>query len=150
MEEVIVTQRYIQQKMDRLNQLYHRIITNSCVDQDDEQFRNLVKHLKGSGYKFKLGIPVINFAKYKLNDFESKLYSRLELVRDEKQYGRDNQLHTYSQIMRYSEKCLSRELYVSLCKRDAITKEYFTMKNLNKWVHFIKSGHIIDEYVLFK
>lgn len=46
----------IEVKVERLNQLYCRIINDRFVDEDIdvEQFKNLIKHLRGMGYYFRL------------------------------------------------------------------------------------------------
>ena len=139
----------VQVKVDRLNQLYHRIITQKGVDKDEELFRNLVKQLKSWGYKFRLITPEFDPPSYELNDYESKLFSRLELVRLEKKHGAQNQLYTYSHMMRDCEKYLYRAIFVSLCMRGILEKVYFQIEETSNWIDFIQSGHRIDVYVLF-
>ena len=141
----------IQLKVEELNKRYHRIIRDRFIvlDQDIEQFKNLVKQLKSWGYRFRLVAPEIDFTTYNLNDLESKLFSRLELVRLEKKHGAQNQLYIYSHLMRDCEKYLCREIFVSLCKREILDKSYFRTDGVGDWIDFVQSGHWIDAYILF-
>ena len=141
----------IQRKVNELNKRYHRIIRDRFIvlDQDIEQFKNLVKQVKSWGYRFRLATPEIDFTAYGLIDLESKLISRLELVRQEKKYGVDNHLYKYAHLMRDCEKSLCREIYVSLCKREVIDNRYFHVEGISNQIDFIQSGHWTDVYILF-
>ena len=46
----------IELKVNRLNQLYHRIVESCFVDEelDTEQFKNLIKQVKSLGYRFRV------------------------------------------------------------------------------------------------
>ena len=142
-------QTNIQQKVERLNLLYHRIITNKYADQDEELFKSLVKQLKIWGYKFVMGNPQINFSAFDLNETETRHYDLLGLIQMAKRYGEINHFRSFTNSMRNSEISLYREIYISLCKREEIKNGYFRMDGIGNKIDFIQSGHRIDAYILF-
>ena len=77
------------------------------------------------GYTFRPMIPEIDYTDYALNDHESKMFGLLELMQMAKKYGEVARLYTFIQSMRQSERNLNREIYISLCKREAIKNGYF-------------------------
>ena len=141
-------QTNIQQKVERLNLLYHRIITNHCIEEHQELFKSLVQQMKAWEYTFRSVIPEIDFADYVLNDHETRLFEILGLMQMGRKYGEATHLYTFTQSMRQSERNLYQEIYISLCKRNAINNGYFHTDGISDKIDFIESGHWIDTYIL--
>lgn len=134
-------------KMERLNQLYHRIINNRSELGEQEEFKALVSDFKCDGYRFKVGVPKTDFSNYDLNTDETKLHIRLEVIRLIKLDAISEKLFWFATYMRDAEKHLTRSIYVSLCKREIIDKQYF-LPTKKKRIDLMQSGHAIDIYPL--
>ena len=134
--------------MERLNQLYHQIINNRSELAEHEEFKSLVRDIKFDGYRFKVGLPMTDFNNYDLNTDETKLLIRLEVIRIIKLDAISEKLYWFATYMRDAEKHLGRAIYVSLCKREIIGKQYFQL-GTKKRIDFMQSGHAIDIYPLF-
>lgn len=134
-------------KVERLNQLYHRIINNRSELTEQEEFKALVHDFKCDGYQFKVGVPKTDFGNYDLNTDEAKLHIRLEVIRLIKLDAISEKLFWFATYMRDAEKHLARAIYVSLCKREIIEEQYFQL-GTKKRIDFMQSGHAIDIYPL--
>ncbi len=135
-------------KVEKLNQLYHRIINDRSELAEQEEFKALVSQIKCGGYRFKVGVPYVDFSTCDLNNNETKLFIRFEVVRLIKLDAISEKLFWFATYMRDAEKLLAREIYVSLCKRELIDKQYFQLRS-NTRIDFMQSGHVIDIYPLF-
>ena len=139
----------IQMAVEELNQLYHRIINSRANETDRERFKLLVAEIKGCGYRFKIGIPNTDFRLYDLNDYETKLFIRLEIVQILKLDAQTENLFWFATYMRDAEKLLCRSIHVSLCQREILNKKYFLIRDKKK-IDFMQSGHTMDIYPLFQ
>ena len=138
----------IQMKVERLNQLYHRIINNRSELTEQDEFKAIVRDLKCDGYRFIVGVPTVDFSTYDLNTIEAKLYIRLEVIRLIRLDAISERLFWFATYMRDAEKHLARAIYVSLCKREILDRQYF-LPPMKKRIDFMQSGHAIDIYPLF-
>ncbi len=138
----------IQMKVEKLNKLYHQIINKRADFVEQEEFKSLVNEVKREGYRFRVGMPNVDFTTYDLNTNETKLFIRLEVIRLIKLDAISEKLFWFATYMRDAEKHLARAIYVSLCKREIIDEQYF-LPVKKKRIDFIQSGHAIDIYPLF-
>ena len=138
----------IQLQIGNLNLLYHKIINDICEVTDKETFKELVAEIKLAGYRFRPGVPTVDYNGFDLNTDETKLFIRLEVIRLIKQDAISENLYWFATYMRDAEKHLSRAIYVSLCKRAVLAPLYFQLGN-SKRIEFMQSGNAIDIYPLF-
>lgn len=138
----------IQSQISSLNLLYHKIITDTCEITDKKSFKQLVAEMKTSGYRFRPGVPAIDYKCCDLNPDETKLFVRIEVIRLIKLDAISENLYWFATYMRDAEKHLIRAIYVSLCKRSVLDTQYFQLGN-RKRIEFMQSGHAIDIYPLF-
>ena len=135
-------------KVERLNQLYHRIINNRSELAEQEEFKGLVRDFKCEGYRFKVGVPKTDFSNYDLNTDETKLLVRLAVIRLMKLDAISEKLFWFATYMRDAEKHLVRAIYISLSMRGIIFQQYFQLAS-KKRIDFMQSGNAIDIYPLF-
>lgn len=135
-------------RIKEINQLYHRIITSDVTLTDKEKFIIQIREIKDIGYRFRPGVPTIDYKGYNLNTYETKLFIRLEVIRVIKLDAIDESLYWFATYMRDAEKHLSREIFVSLCKRSVLGTLYFQLGD-RKRIEFMQSGNAIDIYPLF-
>jgi hypothetical protein len=140
-------QTNIQTHIDKLNMLYHEIIMGLMGSDGYKgclMLKNLAKKTRKLGYEFK---PYkIDLAIYDLNEHESKVYSRMDFLRQEIRFGKENHLQMYTLYMGQCVEQLYSETFLSLYKREAIDKEHFRITG--SLIDFRQSDDWVDSHVI--
>lgn len=133
--------------VDELNRQYHELLVGTTTYKECIRFKNLVKKTKKAGYGFKITEVDLNI--YDLNDRESKVYSRMDFLKQEIRFGKENQIRLYTLYMGECREQLYYETFVSLYKRKLIDMEHFRIaEGADNLIDFRPSQHSVDEYII--